>query len=118
MKNIILLILALLLAIASTVGVIFLLRLQFQDFEWGYGFGEVVASLFAAILYIINIVNLFAYAVCIAAWCGAFVMFSKVFGGKDTKDKASYTMYKKYHGTPSNSWNDLTNMQGPDDLPF
>lgn len=118
MKNVILFILALLLAIASTVGVIFLLRLQFQDFEWGYGFGEVVASLFAAILYIINIVNLFAYAVCLAAWCMTIDLCVKVFGSKETEKKQSYTKYKKYHGTPSNSWNDLTNMQGPDDLPF
>ena len=34
---------------------------------------------------------------------------------KETEKKQSYTKYKKYHGTPSNSWNDLTDMQGPDD---
>jgi hypothetical protein len=115
MKKVILLILALLLAIASTVGVILLLRLEFQGFEWGYGFGEVVVSLFAIVLNIINIVNLFAYAVCIAAWYGVLAMYGKVFGGKVTKDKPSYTKPMNYHATPSNLWNDLTDMQGTDD---
>jgi phosphoglycerol transferase MdoB-like AlkP superfamily enzyme len=115
MKNVILFILALLLAIASTVGVIFLLRLQFQDFEWEYGFSGFIVSLFAFIFRIVNIVNLFAYAVCLAAWCMTIDLCVKVFGSKETEKKQSYTKYKKYHGTPSNSWNDLTDMQGPDD---
>ena len=113
MKNIILLILAFLLAVASTIGVVFLFRMEFQTFEWGSGFGEFIASLFAFIFRIANIVNLFACAVCIFAWGMTLVLCGEVFG-KETEENQSYTKYKKNSGTPNNSLEELIDMQGPE----
>lgn len=97
MKNIILLILVTVLAIALTAVCVYLLWFEFHDFEWGYGFWEVLGSIVVFVFTIICNFNLVAYVLCFAAWRGVVYMSKEVFGTKKTNTFQTYTGVDEYH---------------------
>ena len=79
MKDIILLILSFLLALALTIGVVYLFGLYFQDYDFGHGFWEVLFSILGCIIMIVSNITILALCLCIAAWYGFVYMCKIVF---------------------------------------
>ena len=100
MKDIVLLILSFLLAIALTIGVAYLLWFYFQDYDFGHGFWELLASIIGCIVMIVCNLTVLAFVACLAAWSGFVYMCKKVFGDKKSDDKPSYTRTYRNHRIP------------------
>ena len=112
MKNIALLILSMVLAIALTAIAVYLLWLEFHDYEWGHGFVEVLFSLIAAVFGLICNINILVYIACAATWNGVAFMWKKVFGKKVNSRASHYAYRKKQHNHSSNMSDDYFNIHG------
>ena len=105
MKNIILLILAFVLAIVLTLAALWFL---FYDFEWGHGFWEILLSLISAIILLASHIGILVFGICGAAWYGVYCMWKKVFEEENTNKAIRYTKHSHY----SNISDDYSDMHG------
>lgn len=107
MKNIILLILAFVLAIVLTLAALYLFWFIFHDFEWGNGFWEVLLSLISVIILLTCHITFLVVVICGAAWHGVFCMWKKVFEEENTNKSIQYTNHNHY-----NILDDYSDMHG------
>ena len=95
--HIIVLVLVAILAVALTVGVIYLLWFEFHDFEWYDGLLGKILSLFIGLLWLINPVNCLAYGLCLGAWASIFTLHEQFFDNNKPIKNHSYTGVDEYH---------------------
>lgn len=107
LKNIVLLILALVLAIVLTVGIYILLQFEFKDFVWEYGFIEFIVSIIAFIFRVANPVNLFVYCLCGAVWKGVIYQIKEIFGDNSSNNHPPHSTDTRRYGSSLDDFDDM-----------
>lgn len=98
------LVLLMIVAIGSTIGLVMFLRLEFKDFEWGNGFWECLVSLFSSILLLVNHITVLIGIIVGAAWYGVIITIRKLIDIKEKHYHKTYTGVDKYDIYEDHTW--------------
>lgn len=85
------LVLLLIVAVGSTIGLFLFLRLEFADFKWGNGFWECLISLFSAIILLLNYISILIGIIVGASWFGVIKTIRELFDIKEEQYHETYT---------------------------
>jgi hypothetical protein len=98
------LVLLLIVAVGSTIGLFMFLHLEFKDFEWGNGFWECLVSLFSAIILLVNYISILIGLIVGVAWYGVIVTIKKLFDIKKKHYYDTYTGVDEYDRYEDHTW--------------
>jgi uncharacterized protein YneF (UPF0154 family) len=98
------LVLLLIVAIGSAIGLFLFLRLEFKDFEWGNGFWECFVSLFSAIILLINHISILIGLIVGVSWYGVIITIRKLFDIKEKQYHETYTGVDEYDRYEDHTW--------------
>ena len=98
------LVILMIVAIGSTIGLVMFLRLEFKDFEWDNGFWECLVSLFSSILLLVNHITVLIGIIVGAAWYGVIITIRKLLGIKEKHYHKTYTGVDEYDIYEDRTW--------------
>ena len=98
------LVLLLIVAIGSTIGLVMFMRMEFKDLDWGNGLWECLVSLYSAIGRLVNYISIIIGMIVGAAWYGVINTIRKLFDIKENYYHETYTGVDEYDGYEDHTW--------------
>ena len=98
------LVLLLIVAIGSTIGLVMFLCLEFKDFEWGNDFWECLVSLFSSLILLVNHITVLIGMIVGAAWYGVIITIKKLLNIKEKHYHETYTGVDEYDIYEDHTW--------------
>ena len=98
------LVLLLIVAVGSTIGLVMFLRLEFKDFEWGNGLWECLISLYCAIALLVNYISIIIGMIVGASWYGVIITIKKLLNIKEKHYHETYTGVDEYDIYEDHTW--------------
>ena len=98
------LVLLLIVAVGSTIGLVMFLCLEFKDFEWGNDIWECLVSLFSSLILLVNHITVLLGMIVGAAWYGVIITIKKLFDIKEKHYNETYTGVDEYDRYEDHTW--------------
>ena len=98
------LVLLLIVAIGSTIGLVMFMRMEFKDFDWGNGLWECLVSLYSAIGRLVNYISIIIGMIVGASWYGVISTIRKLFDIKEKHYNDTYTGVDEYDRYEDHTW--------------
>lgn len=98
------LVLLLIVAVGSTIGLVLFLGLEFKDFEWGNGLWECLISLYSAIALLVNYISIIIGMIIGVAWYGVIITIRKLFDIKEKHYNETYTGVDEFDIYEDHTW--------------